>query len=284
MAYEAARIAEQGQETGPRGEIAMRVVALNGKGGSASLHDLIAIPGMDMAIVPALSLEKAKKSGVVPVRPDRIVSVAVLHVAEVHLLASGAIRSAADLAGKKVAVGEIGSTDADVADALFDALGIKPDLLNRDTASAKDALSKGELDAVVIVTGKGADTVRSYEGSAGIRLLPLESPALLEKGFLPVTLTPEDYPGLVKEDVDSVGVTMVLAAYDWPKGSSRRSLTASFVRSLFSKFAALRDGHPGKWQEVNLAASSPGWTRYAPADEWLARNLSGQGRNPGAPK
>jgi uncharacterized protein len=34
----------------------------------------------------------------------------------------------------------------------------------------------------------------------------------------------------------------------------------------------LQFGHP-KWQEVNISTELPGWRRYAPAEQWLRRNM-----------
>ncbi len=63
---------------------------------------------------------------------------------------------------------------------------------------------------------------------------------------------------------------MVLIAYNWPKGSDRYRLLDFFVRTLFSRFSELKAGpHHPKWQEVNLAATLPSWSRFPPAQRWI---------------
>jgi hypothetical protein len=80
-----------------------------------------------------------------------------------------------------------------------------------------------------------------------------------------------DYPNLIKpeETINTIGVPVVLAVYNWPQGSDRHRRVERFIKSYFERFEALRKPpfHP-KWQEINLAAKVPGWTRY-----WVAENL-----------
>jgi hypothetical protein len=94
----------------------------------------------------------------------------------------------------------------------------------------------------------------------------------LEKDFLPATLTHDDYPDLILpgQSIDTIGTRSVLIAYNWPNGSDRYRLLASFVYTLFSRFSELQTGpdHP-KWWDVNLAATVPGWSRFLPAQRWF---------------
>ena len=63
-----------------------------------------------------------------------------------------------------------------------------------------------------------------------------------------------------------------MAVYGWPPGHDRYQRVARFVGDFFDKFEAFRQPprHP-KWREVNISAQVPGWTRFAPAQEWLDR-------------
>ena len=53
-----------------------------------------------------------------------------------------------------------------------------------------------------------------------------------------------------------------------------------FVDVFFSKFSELQKPprHP-LWKTVNLAATIPGWTRFAAAEEWLVNWRAGQAKN-----
>ncbi len=57
------------------------------------------------------------------------------------------------------------------------------------------------------------------------------------------------------------------------KGSEETARrVAKVIPVLFGALSglALSDRHP-KWREVNLAATLPGWSRFAAAEEWLAK-------------
>jgi hypothetical protein len=43
---------------------------------------------------------------------------------------------------------------------------------------------------------------------------------------------------------------------------------------FFTGFQSLlAPGHHAKWGDVNVATEFPGWRRFAPADQWLQRNM-----------
>ncbi len=70
--------------------------------------------------------------------------------------------------------------------------------------------------------------------------------------------------------VESIAVGAVLFAYNWPKGTDRYRRIQKFVDTFFPKLAEFQKPprHP-KWKEANLAATLPGWKRFAGAEEWL---------------
>ena len=67
----------------------------------------------------------------------------------------------------------------------------------------------------------------------------------------------------------------MLVAYNWPKGTDRYRRIEKFIDAFFNKIEDFRKPprHP-KWQEVNLAAVLPDWTRFPAAQEWLQRNAA----------
>jgi hypothetical protein len=94
----------------------------------------------------------------------------------------------------------------------------------------------------------------------------------LQADYLPATLTHEDYPGLIApgEKVETIAVSAVLIAFNWPKGSDRYRRIQKFVENFFPRLGEFQKPprHP-KWKEANLAAVLPGWKRFAGAEEWL---------------
>jgi uncharacterized protein len=74
-----------------------------------------------------------------------------------------------------------------------------------------------------------------------------------------------------------------LSAFTW-------TLLGNFVDTFFSRFSELQAAsRHGKWQEINLAATLPGWKRFKPAERWLRNsqpretgtNLTGSVSQPG---
>jgi hypothetical protein len=68
-------------------------------------------------------------------------------------------------------------------------------------------------------------------------------------------------------------VPAVLAAYNWAPNTDRYRRLAHFVDVFFGKISEFQKPpfHP-KWKEVSLTASLRGWTRFKPAQDWLAQH------------
>jgi hypothetical protein len=92
--------------------------------------------------------------------------------------------------------------------------------------------------------------------------------------YLPAELTHASYPALIEDGtpVPTIAVGSVMAVFAWQPPHERYAKVARFVEAFFAKFSQLLQPprHP-KWKEVNLAAKVPGWTRFAPAEDALAR-------------
>jgi TRAP-type uncharacterized transport system substrate-binding protein len=270
-ASEIATLIATGQETGPHGEAALRVTPMVGDGGLQNIRDVLTLADTDMSIVSLALLNRARAVlGLGDVR-KQIVYIAPLYVDEFHILASWLIRNISDLAGKTVNLGVKNSAAAVLGGEIFERLGLKVNVVYLDQSAAMSAMTKGELAADLVLSGKptGLLARHSWEEFHFIEIPYLPT---LEKDFLPATLTHDDYPNLILfgQSIHTIGTRLALIAYNWPKGSDRYRLLDSFVRTLFSRFAELKAGpHHPKWEEVNLAATLPGWSRFPTAQRWL---------------
>jgi hypothetical protein len=74
------------------------------------------------------------------------------------------------------------------------------------------------------------------------------------------------------QSIDTIAVPSVLAVFNWPKNTDRYRRVQRFVEALYTKWDKFLQPprHP-KWRDVNLAATVPGWTRWAPAEEMLRK-------------
>lgn len=252
----------------------LRILPVIGKGSLQNITDLLYMRGIDVAIVQSDVLEFIRKQNLHPTLDQRLRYVTKLYNEEVHILAGRGTARLADLAGKKVNIDTVGSGTAITAATLFDALGVSVEATNFDQPLALDKLRKGEIAAMVYVAGKPAGLFHGIEPGSGLHFLSVPLTADLLRVYLPSSLTHIDYPAVVDENrpADTVAVGAVMAVYNWERDSDRYRRTAAFVSAFFDNFAEfLKPPRHPKWQEVNLAADLPGWTRFPAAQEWLDR-------------
>jgi hypothetical protein len=135
-------------------------------------------------------------------------------------------------------------------------------------------LRAGEIAASVLVAGKPSAALARLADD-DLRLIPVPLSKELQDDYLPALLIDADYPAMVPpgDGVQTVSVGTVLIAYNWPRGSEPYRRLEEFVGRFFPSFVELqKPPRHLKWREANLAAMLPGWTRFAPAEDWLARN------------
>lgn len=239
----------------------LRILPILGKGSLQNLADLLFMRGVDVAIVQSDVLAAAAAQRVFPMIEQQVRYITKLYNEEVHIIARPGIERLSDLGGKLVSMDNRGSGTAMTATLLFSRLGIPVQPVYAPTVDATEMLRRGDLAAMVRVTGKPARFTTPLPDGARLLSVPL-SEGLLET-YLPSEFTPEDYPALVPqgERVDTVAVGAILAAYNH-QNPDRRDRLQRFTRALYLKFESFLQPprHP-KWRDVNLAAAVPGWTR-----------------------
>jgi uncharacterized protein len=269
IAYDLSAVLDDGDE--------FRVLPVVGKGGGQNIKDVRFLKGVDLGITQSVLLNGYRKSNEIGPIDDKIVYLAKLFNEEMHLIvrAEGGITSIDQLAGKKVNFSDIGSGTQLSSRDIFDKLAIKVQEVNVGQADAFEKLKSGEIAATILIAGKPAASMARLTTAEGFRILPVPFRKPLQADYLPATLAATDYPKLIEGDkpVDSVAVSAVLIAYNWPKGTDRYRRIQKFVDAFFPKLAEFQKPprHP-KWREANLAATLPGWTRFAGAEEWLTKN------------
>lgn len=280
IAQDIATTLATGQETGPHGEVALRVLPIVGNGGIRNVLDVLTLAGADVAIAPVVLIDRLRDTKTFGDISDRLTYIAPLHVEEFHLLARPEIGSLAELAGKRVNLGDDGSASAILGREVFNRLGVKIDESNLGPEAALHGLRKGDLSAALLVSGKPVSFLMQVSQLDGIRLLPIPySKELLQQDYLPSTLRHHDYPNIIAAEasVDTIAIKSALFAYNWPSGNERYRLLDLFVQTLFTRFPEfLGDGHHPKWRDVNLAALLPGWRRFRPAERWLQQQSGGE--------
>jgi TRAP transporter TAXI family solute receptor len=252
----------------------LRVLPMVTYGAASNLDDLLYLQNFDVAMTQSDVFEYFRTQRRIANLENRINYIIRLPVSELHVLARTDIGKLEDLRGKKVSFGPAGSASSLTGSIVFQRLGVQVEQVMFDNPTALQKLKTGELAALVRVIGKPVDFFARIPANSGLHLVPVPFSRTFADYYTLGEFTHGEYPTLVSDGqtVDTLAVPAVLAVTNAYKGSDRYRRVQRFVESLFTRWDKFREPprHP-KWRDVNLAASVPGWTRWAPADEMLKR-------------
>src|SRR5262245_3284451 len=252
----------------------LRILPMVSYGAATNLDDLLYLRGIDLAVTQSDVFEYFRTERKTPNLQNRVHYILRLPIAEVHILAKTDIRSLEDLRGRKVNFGPAGSGSSLTGTIVFQRLGVQVDQVLIDQQSALQKLQSGEVAALVRVVGKPVDFFTRIPANSGLHLVPIPFTKTFADYYTLGEMQSKDYPTLIPDGqkVDTIAVPTVLAVFNWPKGSDRYRRIERFTEQLFAKWDRFQVAprHP-KWRDVNLAATVPGWTRYAMAEQMLDR-------------
>lgn len=240
----------------------LRILPILGKGSLRNLQDLLYLRGVDVAIVQSDVLAAAAQQRVFPGLEQQVRYIAKLYDEEVHVFARPGVEDLSDLGGKLVSMDNPGSGTAMTAMLIFTHLGIPVRPVYEPTVDGTEKLRRGEVAALVRVTGKPARFTTPLPEGTRLLAIPLAT-GLLET-YLPASFTAADYPALVPQGqvVETLAVGAILAAYNH-SNAERYERVVRFARALaLRQEAFLQPPRHPKWREVNLAATVPGWRRF----------------------
>jgi uncharacterized protein len=260
----------------------IRVLPMSGVGGLQNLQDVLFLKGIDMGVVDEDNLQLLKKRdpGLYANVEQSVQYITKLYNSEFHVLARSDIKGYDDLRGKKVSFNLKDSQTEVSADVIFNMLGIEVQRVNLDNDEALTRLKRGDISAMIILSGAPQAAMLKVTKQDNLHFLPLDERSLpnhdvrpILAKYLPAELTHEEYPEVVPQGttVSTVGNRSLLVTYAWPEGSIRYNRVAKFVNEFFGKIDQFHDParHP-KWADVNVAADMPGWIRFKPAADWIA--------------
>jgi TRAP-type uncharacterized transport system substrate-binding protein len=261
----------------------LRILPMAGIGGPQNIRDVRNLKGIDIGITQTNILNSFRRSNEqLGVSDDKIVYISKLFSEEAHLVARADISSVEQLQGQKVNLDEVGSGSSYSMRDIFKRLGIKVEEVNMTEIDAFEKLKSGEIAATVLIAGKPAYSMSKLKSTDGLHLLPLPFSSALINDYLPTTLEHDDYPEMIPpgQSVDTIAVTAVLIAYNWPKNTDRYRRVKTFVEEFFPRIAEFqKPPRHVKWREVNLAAKLTGWNRFEPAETWLENDRIADSRD-----
>jgi TRAP-type uncharacterized transport system substrate-binding protein len=256
----------------------MRVLGMMTRGAVQNVHDLLYLRGVDAGLVSADTFDDIIKEGKIRSIRNRIQYITQLHVSSLQLLVRSDIKTIKDLAGQKVAVARKGDSSAELGIKVLQKEGVQADVQMIGWTEGLEKVKTGEFAGVFTAFVKGQTTIlSSVDQRSGLHLLPISFDKFTEGYYVPVFLDHNDYPNMIAEGetIETLGTPVVLAVYNWPRGTDRFRKISRFIEYFFERFDKLRKPpyHPA-WKEINLAAKVPGWKRYWYAEEILKKYLA----------
>jgi TRAP-type uncharacterized transport system substrate-binding protein len=250
----------------------LRVLPIVSYGAASNLDDLLYLRGVDLAITQSDVFEYFRTVRKTPNLDRRVQYIIRLPISELHILARDDVHSLADLRNKKVNFGPAGTGASLTGTIVFQRLGIPVQQVMIDQASALEKLKDGEIDAIARVIPKPVEFFSKIPPNSGLHLVNIPYTKMFEDYYTLGEFNKKDYPNLLQgaDRIDTIAVPAVLAVYNWQKNTDRYLKVQRFVQYLFTRWDKFQHPpyHP-KWRDVNLAATVPGWTRFAPAEEML---------------
>lgn len=257
----------------------LRVLPVMGHGSVEAVRDLLFLKGIDASIVPSDTVAYMLKQGLVQDIDKKVTYVARLGSAQVHVIARQDIANLADLAGKNVNIGAASEPRFVTSNMLFDALGISVNPVDGREGDAAALLKSGKADAIVILAPQPSVIAEELARTGKYKLLNVTGNDELNEIYTPAILTAKAYDGLAQENgmTETLSVSYAVAVYNWKKGTDRYYKLRKFADVLYSGIGDLQTGKwHAAWNDVNLSADLPGWTRYVTADEWLDNHKRAQ--------
>ena len=162
-------------------------------------------------------------------------------------LRSSGITSIAQLKGKRVAVGAVGSGVEANARQILAAYGITYDDIDEQFlsfAQGARALKDGSVDAAILTAGYPTASVQDVAAQNPVRLLPVEEKIaddlIAKYPFYTKTVIPAGVYAGVDEDIESVSVMAMLAAGP----TVNEELGYKVTKAIFSHLDRLQAAHP----------------------------------------
>jgi uncharacterized protein len=257
----------------------LRVLPVLGRGPIEALRDLLFLRGIDASIIPSDTVAYMRKEGLVEDVDKKVTYIARLGSAQLHVIARKDIATLNDLAGKKINIGAASEARFVTASLLFESLGINFTPVEGREADAAKLLKSGKADAIVLLAPQPSPVAEELARAGGFKLLNVAGNDELNEIYAPAMLTAKSYHGLAQDGgiTETLGISYAVAVFNWKKGSDRYYKLRKFADVLYSGIGDLQTGKwQAGWNDVNLSADLPGWTRYVGAEEWLANHKRAQ--------
>jgi len=241
-------------------------VTAESSGASVANANLIASESTDFAILQndIASYAYNGKEGMFDEPVKNLLGCASLYPEHIQVIVrkDADIKTVADLKGKRVAVGPIGSGTTENAKQILEAWGMTLDDLQAEQLSSQQAgdyIKDGRLDAAFFTVAVGAAVITDTATVVDVEVLPIEGPnvdKLMDKyPFYAQQVVPAgSYPGLEK-DAPTVSVMAMLTA----RADLDQDLVYKIMKAMYSEdgLSRIREAH-AKFRDLSVDQAMDG--------------------------
>lgn len=264
------------------GKYGLRIIPMLGRGAQSNIDDMLYLMAVDMGLVQSDVLTQIRLTDPNNEALQKISYIAKIYNEELHVLTTRTsnIKSFADLNGKRVNTGGIGSGTKLTAHLVLKFLDVDVAGRNLRNVDALEALKSGDLDAMMFVAGKPTAFASSLSLADDLRLIPVPYSDLLSGIYQPSQFTSQDYPALIDgKFIETISVGAILAVYDdHAKNSNRYAALIAFCKAILENQGAFHNpARHEKWAEFNPHDTVPGWRRFEPMQRLLAGDKIAKG-------
>jgi len=110
-----------------------------------------------------------------------------------------------------------------------------------------------------------------------LRFMPLTGTPATQKTYEETELTAEEYPNLISigRTVHTLQLATGLVGFNWSPNHERYKHLSKFTTALFESLDELaKPPRHEVWRQINVDAPLLGWSRFAPAQEWVSKTAA----------
>lgn len=252
----------------------LRVLSVMGYGGTVNVRDLLQLRGADLAILNSDILAYVDLIHTLPDARRKIRLVAPLFSEGVFLFARNSLKSIDNLKGRKVGVLSARPSRGITAKTIFGLLKLNADIVEIDEKEFSKRVAN-DLDGILLFERDLKNLHSTGLSPESFHLVPIPQKGPLASIYLPKSVNKNALGNFAPaQDLQTVQVTTLLAAFDWSNKQSRFADVSKFVEKFFAVLPQLRASHPeSPWSLTDVREALPGWEVYAPAQAPLAAAL-----------
>src|SRR5215470_11107551 len=224
------------QKLSPREQLRKKInenvlFLMGGQPGAAvqNVEDIIFLRSMDLALTTQEAMNHLKATRELgPNLEQQVTYIATLFPNPLQILARSGAKSISDLNGKKVNFNNKGSATAQFVPNIFKTLGVSVQEFYMAQEDAMEKLRRGEIDATICSCPTPVPAFVNVRPESGLQFVTVPYERSIQASYLPASISKEDYPTLIDEEVETIVAITVLVSYKWPKDSMRYKRTEKF--------------------------------------------------------